>query len=330
MGSRGALVKGQELLLQLARRARVGKALLRCRQIQATGMRAILTKAYTKRTLLPRILKACPIPSRHGLEVHMLLNHPRVLEGAWCLYSFAYFLNEPCDFIVHDDGSLDDSDNACLQRLFPGILFIRRKEADAYVLGELARRNLRKCIQFRRNYVHSLKLIDSYFYSSDDYFVVLDSDVLTYRRPRRIAEHSARRKCFFSEDNGYRACLSPVEFEQLAGTPPSLNCNAGLLGVSKALIAFDLIESWLESPSFWQVPYERASYYAEQTIWSLLMARGRAAGLGSGYDISSMDLEAESTISGHYCGGGWWSALFYCRGLPYLARQLSQAGVFST
>jgi hypothetical protein len=60
------------------------------------------------------------------------------------------------------------------------------------------------------------------------------------------------------------------------------------------------------------------------------IARGRAAGLGRGYDISAMDLEAENTISGHYCGGGWWSALFYCRGLPYLARQLSQAGVFST
>jgi hypothetical protein len=95
------------------------------------------------------------------------------------------------------------------------------------------------------------------------------------------------------------------------------------------MIDLDLIESWLESPSFWQIPYERPSYYAEQTIWSLLMARGRAAGLGSGYDISATDLEAENTISGHYCGGGWWAALFYCRGLPYLANRLSQAGVFS-
>jgi len=198
------------------------------------------------------------------------------------------------------------------------------------VLRELARRNLQKCIQFRKNFIFSLKLIDPYFYSSADYLVMLDSDILTYRNPQRIGEHWARRECFFSEDNGYRACVSPVEFEQLAGIPPSsINCNAGLLGVSKTLIDLDLIEGWLESPSFWQVPYERPSYYAEQTIWSLLMARGRAAGLGSGYDISSMDLEAESTISGHYCGGGWWSTLFYWRGLPYLAEQLSEAGVFS-
>jgi hypothetical protein len=328
--SRDPLRKGQEVLFQFARRARVGKALLRYRTLQAIGARAILKTAYIKRTLLSRIFKARPIPSQNGLEVHMLLNHPKVAEAAWCLYSFAHFLKEPCHFKIHDDGSLHDSDNAGLKRLFPGIQIIRRKEADAHVLGELARRNLPKCIQFRKNFIFSLKLIDPYFYSSADYFVMLDSDILTYRNPQRITAHSARRECFFSEDNGYRACLSPAEFELLAGIPPpSINCNAGLLGVSRTMIDLDLIERWLESPSFWQVPYERASYYAEQTIWSLLMARGRAAGLGSGYHISAMNLEAENTISGHYCGGGWWSALFYCRGLPYLASQLSKAGVFS-
>ena len=198
MASEGALRKGQEGLLQLALRARVGRALLRYEQLRATGMRATIKKAYTKRTLLPRILKARPIPSQHGLEVHMLLNHPRVLEAAWCLYSFAYFLKGPCHFIIHDDGSLDDFDNACLKRLFPGIQFIRRKEADAHVLGELARRNLTKCVRFRRNFIFSLKLIDPYFYSNADYFVMLDSDILTYRNPKRIAEHSgAQRMLFF-------------------------------------------------------------------------------------------------------------------------------------
>jgi hypothetical protein len=115
------------------------------------------------------------------------------------------------------------------------------------------------------------------------------------------------------------------EFEQLAGTSPSANCNCGLLGVAKEVIDLDTIEQWLRSSSFW--PNNKPSYYAEQTIWWLLMARNRAQSLGRGYDICSPFPECEDTISGHYCGGGYWSTLFYWRGLPFLAKRFAEAGV---
>ena len=158
---------------------------------------------------------------------------------------------------------------------------------------------------------------------------MLDSDILTYREPRRIEDHASRKELFFSEDNGYRSCLTQAEYEQLVGMPHTVNCNSGLLGARKNAIDLDLIDNWLESPGFWQIPYEKATHYTEQAIWSLLLARGGAASLGSGYDISSTDLDAPSMITGHYCGGGYWSSLFYWRGLPYLAQQLSKAGALS-
>ena len=200
-----------------------------------------------------------------------------------------------------------------------------RSEADTRVLDELVRRSLHRCTELRQSFIFSLKLFDPYLYSESKYFVMLDLDILTYRHPRLIADLAHRGQCFFSEDNGYNACVSRLEFEQLAGTSPSANCNAGLLGVAKPAVNLDTIERWLESSNFW--PNNKPSYYAEQTIWSLLMARNRAECLGRGYDICSPFPESEDTICGHYCGGGYWSTLFYWRGLPFLAKRFAEAGV---
>ena len=63
------------LFRQVARRAAIGRALLRVKDFRATGVQATLKKAYAKHVLLPRIFEARPMSSRSGLEVHMLLNH---------------------------------------------------------------------------------------------------------------------------------------------------------------------------------------------------------------------------------------------------------------
>jgi len=111
----------------------------------------------------------------------------------------------------------------------------------------------------------------------------------------------------------------------MAGTSPLANCNAGLLGVAKPAVNLDSIEQWLESSNFW--PNNQPAYYAEQTIWWLLMAQNHAECLGRGYDICSPFPESEKTICGHYCGGGYGSTLFYWRGLPFLAERFAEAGV---
>ena len=111
---------------------------------------------------------------------------------------------------------------------------------------------------------------------------------------------------FFSEDNDYRVCVSRLEFEQLAGSSLLANCNCGLLGVAKPVVDLDIIERWLENSNFW--PNNKASYYAEQTIWSLLMARTRAECLGRGYDICSPFPESEDTIMRPLL---WWRILVH-------------------
>jgi hypothetical protein len=314
-----------DLLRRSARHAGIGKILYRVNDVRATGIQAILKKAYAKQVLLPRIFEAQPISSRSGLEVHMLLNHARVAEGTWSLYSFAHFFPEPCQLIVHSDGSLDERDIRSLNHLFPGLRIVTRSDADTYVTGELIQRKLNMCAKLRQSFIFSLKLFDPYLYSESNYFVTLDSDILTYRYQRLIADLVRSGQSFFSEDNGYRACVSRLEFEQMAGTPPLANCNAGLLGVARLAVDLDAIERWLENSNFW--PDNQPSYYAEQTIWSLLMARNRAECLGRGYDICSPFPDAEDTICGHYCGGGYWSTLFYWRGLPFLAKRFAEAGV---
>ena len=121
-----SLLGPERMLRQIARRTNVGKVIVRYNDLRATGLEALLKTAYIKRFLLPRIFEACPMVSNGDLEVHMLLNHARVSEGAWSMYSFGHFVEIPCRFVIHDDGSLSYKDISSLNHLFPGIRIVCR------------------------------------------------------------------------------------------------------------------------------------------------------------------------------------------------------------
>jgi hypothetical protein len=319
--------RGLSVLFSAARRLGIGRTYLRYRRLRATGLVALTRTAWARRTILPLIFEAKPIASVGQVEVHTLLNHPKVTEAAWALYSFAFFLGAPCKMVIHDDGSLTHEDATRLNQLFPGIRIISRAEADSLVLNELARRGLKNCLRLRQSLIFALKLFDPFFFGDTNYFFLLDSDILFYRRSSIINEHLASGVPLFGKDVMYSLALSPVEFEVVTESYLSHPFNAGFIGVPRKIVDLELIERWLEHASFWERQGEKASYYAEQTVWAGLLSRNKASVLDESFVVSPRGPVTESTVGAHYCGFGFPSSLFYWCGVPYAARELAKAGV---
>jgi hypothetical protein len=300
-----------------ARRLGVGRALLKVHALRALSMRGAVSLLRERNRHLPRILCAAPIPAAVGeVEIHMLLHHQRILEGIWALYSFAHFSRQPCQIIVHSDGSLTSDDAARLQHVMPGTRIVQRAEADLRVGAHLAERGYAQCARFRDGLVFALKLFDPFFFGTHSTFVLLDSDVLFFDTPTELLDGLN----VYSPDNGVRYCLAPETMQTLLGTPCTPLFNPGVLHASRDVLDLERVENYLQQPEFWGSG-TRPHYYGELTLWAMQLTLAGARPLSERYAITP-PLEDELPVSGHYCGGGYPATWFYSRALPHLAREI--------
>jgi hypothetical protein len=301
----------------LARRAGVGRALLRVAQLRSFSVSGAIAVALAKRTYLRQIAGARPIacgPLHDAVELHMLLHHAKLYEGVWGLYSFAYFSGVACHVIVHDDGSLTEVDRGILRRVLPGCDIIIRDVADAAALSYLESHGLTRCADIRRSkYVHILKLFDPLLLARRESFIVMDSDVLFFAYPAKLLESDLAYSEDVGYDYGYGYSLSLEELSAMLGKACIERLNCGLVKVRRDAVSFECIERHLEALG-------AANYYIEQTLWALEYTLNGASPLPSAYAICPR-LDDKPAISGHYCGGGYFAGLYYTRALPRLARE---------
>jgi hypothetical protein len=307
-----------------------GRALLRIHALRAITLRGAIAMARARATYLPLILNAPPIPAQHGLlEVHMLLHHQRILEGIWALYSLAHFAQTACQIIVHSDGSLTAADVTNLHRVLPGARVISREDADQVVVQRLRELGLSTSIRFRSSLIFALKLFDPFFFGDHSTFLVLDSDVLFFRRPHELVDdlvdlgHDEPLN-LYSPDNGFRYCLSPETLRALLGQECIADFNPGVLRTGRSVLDLRHIEHYLQRPEFWGTS-TRPHYYGELTLWAMQLTAAGARQLPPNYAITP-PLEGSLPTSGHYCGGGYPATWFYSRGLPRLATDFGLDG----
>lgn len=307
------------------RRLGVGKFWLKIQQLRALTLPGAVKLQFARRRYLHRIGHATPIPAGGGeVEIHMLLHHKRIYEGLWSLYSFASLAERPCRIVIHDDGSLTPADLELLDRVFPGLRVIKRAFADEALITFFRERKLERCERFRRNLIFALKLFDPIFFAENDWFVLMDSDVLFYRKPVELLQGLNNApaqpiECLYSCDNGYRYCIEERELMELLGKTCIERFNPGIVRVSRGIVDFEQFERWLSHPGFW-TGTGAGNYYAELTLWAMALTLADAQPLPDSYGICSP--EPDQFTYGHYCGGGFWASLFYTRGIPYLKRLL--------
>lgn len=320
-------------LVRSAHTLGIGRALTRIQQLRALTLTGAIAMNLNRWRYLKRILDAQPIPSINGaLEVHMLLNHARIYEGLWSLYSFSYFYGQPCCIVVHDDGTLSGADTVALRTLFPGCQVISRRLADSIVMTSFEREGLARCARLRDTLIFALKLFDPFFFAQSHWLIMLDSDVLFFAQPVELftdgcdaAQDVAQTSNLYSYDNGYRYCLAPKELAALAGRECIERFNPGVVRIRNGSLDFRRIERYLQHPGFWKESGQ-GNYYAELTLWALELTLAGANALPDTYAICPNASYHPNAVSGHYCGGGYWASLFYTRGLSKLARTFLRRG----
>lgn len=314
---------------QLARKLGVGRALLFLRDAREYGVRMYYATHKGEKAYRQLIIRARPIPcgGPSALPVHMLLHDKRMYEGMWGLYSLAHFAQTPLQFVVHDDGTLQEHGRRQLEALFPNCRVIARDEGDRVTLEHLQQRGLHRCVELRRQFIFALKLFDPVVFAGSEQFILLDSDVLFFSHPKELVGDangaaSAANSChaMFSVDNGYRYPLNKEDWQKVAGVPCTFNVNPGVLRVCRNLVDFGRIEAYLQHPSFYGAD-GRPNFYTELTLWAMELLRSGASPLPESYAICPA-LGSPDLVSGHFCGGAYGRNLYYTQGLPKLACSL--------
>ena len=255
-------------------------------------------KAIRKKYLAS--IKARPTNENVPFTAHMMLCK-RDLEMAMCsAKAFNQVMDDAMRFRFHDDGSLDESDVAFVEKHVPGTKVILRKEADERAEKELGK--YPKILEYRRNQIMSLKIIDVTIWGEGKRFCYVDSDVLFFHKPEFFikALQDELPKNYFNKDIQNAYMQTPEEIEAFLGIRPCEKANAGLWVMNKADINLDTIESWLNNPGFKKSLY---GYTLDQTFISMLANNSEvgAEHLPTTYDVNFYK-KAEDSVCKHYVG----------------------------
>jgi len=210
-------------------------------------------------------------------EVHQLLGHRHVGMGLWSLKTLVKAADAGLGVVIHDDGSLTDADTSLMRRHLPGVRVIARRDADVQVRERLA--PYPACTSFRfgnvqvsnhrgqsyNMFIMSLILFDINLLTDCDKIIILDADVLFFRRPDLIADwvlDDADTRTLYSVE-AYKPTRQP-DGSLSFGPKAAHTLNTGLLCLTKSQVYdLDRIEDWVganpdlmyTSPVFEQLCY---------------------------------------------------------------------------
>ncbi len=199
--------------------------------------------------------------------------------------TFYHYSETRFPLVVHDDGSLDFEDICLLQEHFVNCRVASKKAADRTMAIHLKDYPACSMFRFDLDAVLSLKFFDPFFYSNSAHVMVMDSDVLLFRKPAEIINPIKNRTGFCMNDYQDAYTLSVDDLDSLLGKPVGRNINSGLFCLSREDYDLGLIEEFFRisedkgcSPRCW----------AEQTAFELLFsAQGEVfKRLGEAYQIS--------------------------------------------
>jgi|GEM_PF-2045534 len=253
--------------------------------------------------------------SEANFSVHMVLCHRDVEMALWCLKSFSHFAEISPPIMIHDDGTLTADDKKTLRRHLHHCTIVQKAEADARMHEIL--RDFPNCrrIRARPGFHCARKLFDPPVYATGEVMLLLDSDILFFRRPSELLDCAGRgRPCFNSDyQNAYSASIEDLSRALKIDMFPRV--NAGMVILPKKLCDFSFMEEYF---GIFSEPIKFINVH-EQTLNAALLSRACARRLSDVYQISRTRLRPE-TVSHHFVNDGS-RKLFYPRGIRTLLRR---------
>ncbi|HVQ20598.1 MAG TPA: hypothetical protein VMS23_06050 [Terrimicrobiaceae bacterium] len=251
---------------------------------------------------------------RAPVSVHTLVSSETWDAGILAAISFESFSARSWPFFIHDDGSVTASQRLVIERTLPGARFIPRPEADKVALDQLA--SYPKSLSNRGRHNLSLKFFDFPAHAPYDRFLVLDSDVIFFKRPTEILDwvDSGKEEFWFNEDTGEKYCSPRPQIENALRMKIWEKVNTGICLVPKSAISLELGERLIAA-------FETSAHHPqffEQTLYALMAsAHSRGGMLPSTYNISWGYLRAAGSVCRHYVGA-FKHDLLYIEGAPSL------------
>ena len=246
-------------------------------------------------------------------SIHMVVCSRDVESALWSIKSFSWSTQLSPAVFLHDDGSLTHRDRERLRGHIAGCTIVSRREADVRAAAWLRNHPLSQRARATPGFYCALKLFDPWIYTPKDVVLLLDSDVLFFRRPTELLTHLGNRAPCYGSDyqNAYSA--TPEELRQRLGFDIMQAVNAGLVVMPKEVFDLDLVERYFATA------LQPAENRDEQTICAALLSRAGASRLGRAYQISIQSIGTE-TVTHHFVSDGS-RPRFWTHGVPWLLQQ---------
>jgi hypothetical protein len=255
-------------------------------------------------------------PEAAPVEIHFLTGRRFWHQTAFCAWSLARTSGFDVAPVLYDDGTLSAADVARVQRALPRTRAVGIAEIEARVDACLPRTRFPHLRARRDVYPNLKKLLDVHAGQSG-WKLVLDSDMLFFRRPDQLMAWLAvpDRPCHMVDvetSYGY-----PMEFlSGQCGQRVAERVNVGATGLRSEATDWDALEAWTREQNVTHGP----SYYQEQALIAQLMAGQECAVLAErDYWVLPPDGEIEKprAVLHHYVASskpgyyrhGWRNAI---------------------
>lgn len=231
-------------------------------------------------------------------EIHVLTCERDWLDLIWALKSFFATANLKFRLCIHEDGSLREESAVLLRSHFPDAQLVLRRDANER-LNDEGLRKYPRCASLRAANVLALKVFDFKTYLRSDRLMLVDSDVLFFRRPEILLERILDTKYRYNSLNrdwGMGYSVDPHATQALVPFRIQSHINAGLGLMHRHSYDFELFEWSLGLPGILSHPHR-----IEQTLVALACSRFGHEFLPSEYDVT-LDKAGPTQIVKHYTG----------------------------
>jgi hypothetical protein len=249
-------------------------------------------------------------------EIHIVTCKNHLLNAIWCLKTFYYYSGLRPKLVIHDDGSLGEKDIKELLKHFVNCRIIKRKDADKELNQFLSNYKYTQKARSYKTFFCCLKFFDAFYYAEAEKILVLDSDILFFKKPSEMIEYIKEDKPFFNSDYQNAYARPARELSAIMGMDILPKVNAGLTFLRKewCINNLDFMENYFEKAQNFRKGLNDNRH--EQTLSAFLLSKYKAIRLNENYQISAKPITGQ-TISHHFCTDGSRKN-FYKQGLRYL------------
>jgi len=251
------------------------------------------------------------------VPVHVLTGSDDWLLACWMLASWFHTTGRNWRVVIHDDGRLPPEARPAFVKMFPGVRGVQAAEADRTVLDALTGHPA--CREYRLAHPLARKIFDVPLLTRADRFIILDSDILFFRKPEAILRWCAEGagQCWFNRDVSEAMPISRSQVREKLGIDIWHRVNSGLCLIDRAAIDLDLCERALRETNLLQ----KHIWLVEQTLFAICAsAKGRGGLLPDEYEVSKALKASPGAVARHYVGSV--RNRFYGEGMARVKKEL--------